>query len=207
MKKVKKTPKSRKDANLSVPSNVKKGEMTSDGISATLTGIASGTDALDGARAREKALEKIYENHVPMVYNLCYRMLGNRADAQDATQDAFVKVYRNLDKFRGRAKLSTWIYRITMNHCIDRLRRKRLKTVQISEMQASPKRSHDTRIALEKAISDLSPSYRSVFILHDVQGFRHAEIAEILNITPGSSKSLLHRSRSILRKKLEGLRR
>jgi len=158
-------------------------------------------------RAREKALEKIYSDHVPMVYNLCYRMLGNRADAQDATQDAFVKVYRSLDKFGGRAKLSTWIYRITMNHCIDRLRRKRLKTVEISEMQASPKRNHDTRIALEEAISTLSPSYRSVFVLHDIQGFRHAEIAEILKITPGSSKSLLHRSRSILRKKLEGLRR
>lgn len=158
-------------------------------------------------REREKKLEQIYADHVAMVYNLCYRMFANRADAQDATQDVFVKVYKNLHKFRGRSKLSTWIYRITMNHCIDRMRRKKLKTVELQEWVASPERDHDARIELERAVASLPVSYRSVFMLHDIQGFRHAEIAEILGITAGSSKSLLHRSRVILRKKLKGIRR
>ena len=158
-------------------------------------------------RERERKLEQVYEDHVAMVYNICYRMFANRADAQDATQDVFLKVYKNLDRFRGRSKLSTWIYRITMNHCIDRMRRKRLRTVQLQEWVASPERDHDARIELEKAVASLPASYRSVFVLHDIQGFRHAEIAEILGITPGSSKSLLHRSRVILRKKLKGIRR
>lgn len=183
--------------------------MTTEGLSAALARQELVSGSRDRVRDtdREKELEQIYHDHVAMVYNLCFRMLGNRTDAQDATQDAFVKVYKNLDRFAGRSKLSTWIYRITMNNCIDRLRRKRLKTVEITEMQASPKRDHDTRIALEQAIQTLSPSYRSVFVLHDIQGFRHAEIATILNITAGSSKSLLHRSRTILRKKLRGFRR
>ncbi|MBN2378988.1 RNA polymerase sigma factor [candidate division WOR-3 bacterium] len=208
-KKASSKPASRNGTNLSRRLYVKENEMASEGFSAVLTSqeVTSEAEAQAVARAREKVLDKIYSDHAPMVYNLCFRMLGNRADAQDATQDAFVKVYANLERFAGRAKLSTWIYRITMNHCIDRLRRKRLKTVEISEMQASPSCNHDTRIALEEAISSLSPSYRSVFVLHDIQGFHHAEIAEILKITPGSSKSLLHRSRSILRKKLEVLRR
>jgi RNA polymerase sigma-70 factor (ECF subfamily) len=158
-------------------------------------------------RERERKLEQIYEDHVAMVYNLCYRMFSNRADAQDATQDVFVKVYKNLNKFAGRSKLSTWIYRITMNHCIDRMRRKKLKTVELQDWVASPRRDHDVRLALEKAVAGLPPSYRSVFVLHDIQGFRHAEIGEILGITAGSSKSLLHRSRGILREKLKGIRR
>jgi len=181
--------------------------MASEGLTATLpeSKAASVTPSALREREREKELERIYTEHVGMVYNLCYRMLGNRADAQDATQDVFVKVYKNLERFAGRSKLSTWIYRIAMNHCIDRTRRRRLKTVELSSAIASPRRDHDARLALERAIGELPPSYRSVFVLHDVQGFRHAEIAEILKITPGSSKSLLHRSRRILREKLQGI--
>jgi len=183
--------------------------METEGLTVTLTsGQASEQARGDvGEREREKKLEQIYADHVAMVYNLCYRMFANRADAQDATQDVFIKVYKNLHKFAGRSKLSTWIYRITMNHCIDRMRRKKLKTVELQEWVASPERDHDARIELEKAVASLPASYRSVFVLHDIQGFRHAEIAEILGITPGSSKSLLHRSRVILRKKLKGIRR
>ena len=183
--------------------------METEGLTVTLTSGQAAQQARGdvGERERGKKLEQIYADHVAMVYNLCYRMFANRADAQDATQDVFVKVYKNLDRFRGRSKLSTWIYRITMNHCIDRMRRKKLKTVELQEWVASPERDHDARIELERAVSSLAASYRSVFVLHDIQGFRHAEIAEILGITPGSSKSLLHRSRVILRKKLKGIRR
>lgn len=90
-----------------------------------------------------------------------------------------------------------------MNHCIDRTRRKKLKTVELAEWIPSQKQDVDVRMALEHAVTELPPSYRSVFVLHDIQGFRHAEIGKILNITPGSSKSLLHRSRRILRDKLK----
>lgn len=181
--------------------------METEGLTVTLTSGQAVEQARGdvGERERERKLEQIYADHVAMVYNLCYRMFANRADAQDATQDVFVKVYKNLHKFAGRSKLSTWIYRITMNHCIDRMRRKKLKTVELQEWVASPKRDHDARIELEKAVASLPASYRSVFVLHDIQGFRHAEIAEILGITAGSSKSLLHRSRVILRKKLKGI--
>lgn len=183
--------------------------MSSEGLTVALTSGETnrGSRSEVEGRERERKLEEIYEDHVAMVYNICYRMFANRADAQDATQDVFLKVYKNLEGFRGRSKLSTWIYRITMNHCIDRMRRKRLKTVELQEWVASPERDHDTRIRLEKAVASLPASYRSVFVLHDIQGFHHAEIAEILGITPGSSKSLLHRSRVILRKKLKGIRR
>lgn len=179
----------------------------SEGIAATMTTEVTGKVTGVGVareRVNEKELERIYTEHVGMVYNLCYRMLHNRSDAQDATQEVFVKVYKNLSRFSGRSKLSTWVYRITMNHCIDRTRRKKLKTVPLPQTLPSPKRKDPERkLALEKAIAQLPPSYRRVFVLHDVEGFRHAEIAEILNITAGSSKSLLHRSRSILREKLQ----
>jgi RNA polymerase sigma-70 factor (ECF subfamily) len=181
--------------------------MSSEGLIVTLTSGETKRDSpsVVEERERERKLEEIYEDHVAMVYNICYRMFANRADAQDATQDVFLKVYKNLDRFAGRSKLSTWIYRITMNYCIDRMRRKKLKTVELQEWVASPERGHDVRIRLEKAVASLPASYRSVFVLHDIQGFHHAEIAEILGITPGSSKSLLHRSRVILRKKLDGI--
>jgi RNA polymerase sigma-70 factor (ECF subfamily) len=183
--------------------------MSSEGLTVALTSgeTKKGSRSEVEERERERKLEEIYEDHVAMVYNICYRMFANRADAQDATQDVFIKVYKNLEGFRGRSKLSTWIYRITMNYCIDRMRRKKLKTVELKEWVTSPERDHDVRIQLEKAVASLPASYRGVFVLHDIQGFRHAEIAEILGITPGSSKSLLHRSRVILRKKLEGIRR
>lgn len=159
------------------------------------------------ARELERRFEELYENNAGMVYNLCYRMLSNRADAQDAAQEAFCKVYKNLGKFKGRSKLSTWVYRITMNHCIDVIRRRKPPALELAEWVASPSRDNDLRMALEKAVTSLAPSYRGVFVLHDIQGFRHAEIAQILAITPGSSKSLLHRSRVILRKRLKGIRR
>lgn len=183
--------------------------MSSEGLTVAIRGGQAAQQARGdvGERERERKLEEIYEDHVAMVYNICYRMFANRADAQDATQDVFIKVYKNLHRFAGRSKLSTWIYRITMNHCIDRMRRKKLKTVELQERMTSPERDNDLRIALERAVADLPPSYRSVFVLHDIQGFQHVEIAEILGITAGSSKSLLHRSRVILRKKLQGIRR
>lgn len=185
--------------------------MAGEGLSLSLTEQGVGKEVSDKARdrEREKELERIYKEHAPMVYNLCFRMLSNRTDAQDATQEVFVKVYNNLSKFAGRSKLSTWIYRITMNHCIDRSRRKRVPTVELedwmntSESLHAPKTNHDTRIALERAVETLPPSYRGVFVLHDIQGFSHEEISDILKITPGSSKSLLHRSRMALRKKLK----
>ncbi len=187
--------------------------MASEGLSLSLTEQGVDREVSDKTRdrEREKELERIYKEHAPMVYNLCYRMLNNRSDAQDATQEVFVKVYKNLSKFAGRSKLSTWVYRITMNHCIDRSRRKKLPTVELEEsVHASawthaPQKDHDTRIALELAVETLPPSYRGVFVLHDIQGFCHEEISKILKITPGSSKSLLHRSRMALRKKLKDI--
>ncbi len=187
-----------------------KQRMAEKTVAATLVSERLGKNAPTRVEVRndkEKALERVYSDHVAMVYSICYRMLRNRADAQDATQDVFVKVYKNLDRFAGKSKLSTWIYRIATNHCIDISRRRKLPTVELKDWLSAPKREHYTKMELEKAIVELPPSYRKVFVLHDVQGFRHAEIADILKITPGSSKSLLHRSRKLLREKLADVRR
>ena len=128
-------------------------------------------------------------------------MVSNPADAEDITQDVFVRIYKKMGSFRGEAQLSTWIYRITMNCCLDHLRRrKRDLAVQLSPDFDVPGPGLDVMKVIEGALPAMPSGYRQVFVLHDIQGMRHSEIARILGIAEGASKSQLHRARAFLRK-------
>jgi RNA polymerase sigma-70 factor (ECF subfamily) len=147
--------------------------------------------------------DELYRQFRGKVFSTACRMVSNRADAEDITQDVFIKVFRKLGQFRGDAKLSTWIYRITVNACLDfRRRRRRRETVPLDETVDVASVGMSVGRLIEHAIPDLPPGCREVFVLHDIQGLKHSEIAEALGITDGASKSQLHRARGLLRRKL-----
>lgn len=152
--------------------------------------------------------EDIYTSYRSKVYTTAFRMLSHHADAEDITQDVFVRVYKKLGSFRGEAQFSTWIYRITMNCCLDHLRRrKRDLAIQLPPDFDAPGPGIDVTRVIEGALPLMPPGYREVFVLHDLQGLKHSEIAEILGIAEGASKSQLHRARAFLRKKIGPLLR
>jgi RNA polymerase sigma-70 factor (ECF subfamily) len=151
------------------------------------------------------AFEKLYQQHYKRVYAICLRMLGNPAQAEDITQEVFLLVYRKLDSFRGESAFTTWLHRLAVNQVLMYLRKRGIKleqTVddeQLLQLQSERRVSVVDRIALEKAISELPPGYRTVFVLHDVEGFEHLEISRMLGISIGTSKSQLHKARMRLR--------
>jgi RNA polymerase sigma-70 factor (ECF subfamily) len=156
-----------------------------------------------------EAFERLYRQHAHRLYNLTCRMAGS-AKADDLLQDVFLQAYRKLGSYRGDSSLGTWLYRLTINLCLDHLRSRQgkmaLVTESLDEEDADPVASterpaeaHAARLDLEQAIEALPPSYRSAFVLHDVEGYQHDEIAKLLGIAEGSSKSLLHKARMRLR--------
>lgn len=195
-------------------SNLPKGDSTSNHPAGrTSTGsdeqVSEATRAVEQTAARADQpvsiddFEELYVSERGRVFSTAYRMVGNRADAEDLTQDVFVKVFKQLHKFRGASSVSTWIYRITMNTCLDFLRkRKRRPTVSLELVGDVPADSSNLKGLIESVVSRMSEGYRTVFVLHDIQGLKHSEIAEILGITEGASKSQLHRARARLRMEL-----
>ena len=151
----------------------------------------------------ELTFERLYETYRGRVFSTAYRMLSNRADAEDVTQDIFVKVFKKLGSFRGESAVSTWIYRIAVNACLDFRRRRRLRqAVSLDDgMEVGSTPLSVTRL-IESALPRMAEGYRQVFVLHDIQGLKHEEIAKILGITDGASKSQLHRARAVLRREL-----
>jgi RNA polymerase sigma-70 factor, ECF subfamily len=156
-----------------------------------------------------EAFESLYRQHAHRLYNLSYRMAGS-AEADDLLQDVFLQAYRKLGTYKGESSLGTWLYRLTMNLCLDHLRSRRgkmaLVTDSLDEEDAAPVVSPErpaeaisARLDLEQAIEALPPSYRAAFVLHDVEGYQHDEISKLLGIAEGSSKSLLHKARMRLR--------
>lgn len=147
---------------------------------------------------------EIYESNKARIYSTAYRMLGNSADAEDVVQDVFIKAYRKLDTFEGRSQLSTWLYRITINRCLDILRkRKRQQTAPLDEAMGAVAKQTNLMKLIEGMTPSLPPGYRTVFVLHDIQGLKHFEIAKLLHITEGACKSQLHKARLMMRKKLK----
>lgn len=147
--------------------------------------------------------EKFYLDYKSKVFSTALRMVSNRADAEDITQDVFVKVFKKVGSFRGDAKLSTWVYRITVNACLDFLRRRKLRqTVPLEDCTSAGSRPIGVGPLIESTLPKLPAGYREVFVLYDIQGLKHSEIAEILGITEGASKSQLHRARAFLRREL-----
>jgi RNA polymerase sigma-70 factor (ECF subfamily) len=161
-----------------------------------------------------EAFEGLYRQHADRLYNLVYRMAGG-TEADDLLQDVFLQAYRKLGSYKGESSLGTWLYRLAMNLCLDRLRSRQSKMAGMTDSlddersapAVSPERpadAHASRLDLEQAIETLPPSYRAAFVLHDVEGYQHDEVARLLGIAEGSSKSLLHKARMKLRARLGG---
>lgn len=160
------------------------------------------------------AFEELYRSHHRRVYSLCLRMTRNISDAEDVTQEVFVQVYRKLKTFRGEASFKTWLHRLTINAVLMHFRKPVVRREQATKDESIPiglvggtqnpaRMSVVDRIALDDAIRKLSPGYRAVFILHDVEGYEHGEISKILGCAIGTSKSQLHKARLKLRCLLE----
>lgn len=140
--------------------------------------------------------------------SIARNLLGNVADAEDAVQESFLKIFRGAKTFRGGAAFSTWIYRITVNTCYDVLRRRKsrpsgssLEAEDGRQVLAGPPGSdHPLRLALEKSVARLEPRHRAVFLLFEVEGFTHGEIAQILGIPEGTSKTFLFDAKKKLQK-------
>jgi len=156
------------------------------------------------------AFEELYHRHHRRVYSLCLRMTSNPSEAEDLTQDVFIQLFRRIGSYRGEAAFSTWLHRLTVNQVLMRLRKKDIKfetTTTDGELPINAELQSGSpiippfidAIALERAITQLPPGYRTVFVLHDIEGYEHEEIANLLNITVGTSKSQLHKARIKLR--------
>ena len=149
--------------------------------------------------------EEIFKLHHQRVYGLCVRMTGSAAESEDLSQEVFVQVFRKLYTFRGESNFKTWLHRLTINHVLMHFRKnRRRRREQTTEDGVLPEQvitsfSVLDRIALEEAIAKLAPGYRAVFILHDVEGLQHSEIASILGCSVGATKSQLHKARLKLR--------
>jgi RNA polymerase sigma-70 factor (ECF subfamily) len=165
------------------------------------------------ARGDMEAFEELYKLHYRRVYCLCLRMTANASEAEDLTQDVFIHVFRKIGGFRGEATFTTWLHRLTVNQVLMHFRRnKKRKTQSSDDVEAASEPPsgaemagrmpvHD-QIALADALAKLSPGYRTVLILHDVEGYEHEEIARQLGCATGTSKSQLHKARMRLRKLL-----
>jgi RNA polymerase sigma-70 factor (ECF subfamily) len=165
------------------------------------------------------AFEFLYQLHGRRVYALCLRMVSSPADAEDLAQEAFLQLFRKISTFRGESAFSTWLHRMTVNVVLMRLRKKSLPTDSLEETidpdaeNSAPKRDVGApdlrlsgavdRVNLERSIEKLPPGYRTVFVLHDVQGYEHNEIADIMGCSVGNSKSQLHKARTRLRELLQ----
>jgi len=160
------------------------------------------------------AFNELYRTHAPRLFGLTCRMVG-RSFAEDLLQDVFLTAHRKLDKYRGESSLGTWLFRLATNVCLDHLRSRSAKnarltsefdeTVSPDELaagSAGPVAGVVDRLDLERALADLPPGCRAVFVLHDVEGFEHREIGELLGIADGTSKSQLHKARLRLRRAL-----
>src|SRR3982751_973424 len=159
------------------------------------------------------AFEEVYQRHHRRVYSICLRMLQNAHEAEDLTQDVFIQLYRKIGSFRGDSAFTTWLHRMTVNQVLMHFRKRTVKFEKTTEEGETPDQivtgtSNPERmrivdkIALDNAIEQLPTGYKNVFVLHDVEGFEHEEVAKILGCSVGTSKSQLHKARLKLRKLL-----
>lgn len=161
-----------------------------------------------------EAFAQLYSIHKKQVYSLCLRMVSNVHEAEDLTQEAFLQFHRKIDTFRGESALSTWLHRLTVNVVLMQLRKKGLQLNSLDEIMEvgpdhRPGRSFGApdlalsgaidRLVLQRAIDELPAGYRLVFVLHDIEGYEHNEIASLLDFSIGNSKSQLHKARLKLR--------
>src|SRR3989441_11750896 len=181
-------------------------------------------DAIRLAQAGDAAaFEFLYHLHGRRVYALCLRMVNNPADAEDLMQEAFLQLFRKIGTFRGESAFSTWLHRMTVNVVLMRLRKKSLpvasleETTEPDEETGGPRKDIGgpdllltgsiDRVNLQRCVEQLPPGYKTVFVLHDVQGYEHNEIADIMGCSIGNSKSQLHKARMRIRELLRETQR
>lgn len=180
------------------------------------------TDGTPPGRAEEMALvercrkgdlaafEELYRQHAGRLYSVACRMVGNPSDAEDLLQEIFLAAHRKLDSFRGESALGTWLYRLATNLCLDHLRSKTARSGQLTSALDDERELADagsraladqalTRMDLERALAQLPEGCRAAFVLHDIEGLEHREVAEALGIAEGTSKSQVHKARLRLR--------
>jgi RNA polymerase sigma-70 factor, ECF subfamily len=154
------------------------------------------------------AFEELYRAHAGKLFSVACRMVGNPADAEDLLQEIFLSAHRKLDGFRGDSALGTWLYRLATNHCLDHLRSRAARMNQLTDAlddepgQAAGRNLAEqtvTKMDLERALARLPEGCRAAFVLHDVQGLEHREVAEVLGVAEGTSKSQVHKARQRLR--------
>ena len=175
------------------------------------SGVGAAPDAADvqlAAAGDQSAFERLYHAHVARVHSLARRMLGGD-DADEATQDVFVRAWEKLGTFRGEAAFGTWLHRLAINVILGRRQSRARRWERVVEgdqlVESLPsRRSHlELRMDFETAIGRLPKGAREVFVLHDVEGFKHHEIAEMLGVTTGTTKAQLHRARMALRRHVD----
>jgi len=178
--------------------------------SSSSEGEAAGDDASDVAAAAAgdvRAFERVYRRHVARIHSTAVRMLGAE-EADDATQDVFVRAWQRLGQFRGDSAFGTWLFRLAVNVMLSRrevvaIRNKRhVDDAELVESLSSTEASPELGLDFQAAIARLPPGMRQIFVLHDIEGYKHDEIAAMLGIAQGTSKSQLHRVRMLLRKYL-----
>jgi len=170
---------------------------------------------LQAQRGDAQAFERIYQSHSRRIYCLCLRMVRNPAEAEDLTQEAFLRVFRNIRTFRGESAFSTWLHRLAVNVVLMQLRKKNLPEPVLEETkrptgESAPadQKARDSdaptsalidRVNLDRAVEQLPSSHKLVFVLHDIQGYKHHEIAKMVDCSVGTSKGRLHKAHKRLR--------
>ncbi len=170
--------------------------------------VAMQNDVAAAAAGDRKAFAKLYRAHIDKVYSLCARMLGDAAQAEEVTQDVFVRAWEKLPQFRSESAFGTWLHRVAVNVVLSHRKRVGIRErrtinddVTVNRATSRPVSVPD-RVDLELAIAKLPEGARRIFVLHDIEGFTHVEIGAQLSITTGGSKAQLHRARMLLRASL-----
>jgi len=153
-------------------------------------------------RGNLRAYERLYELHSARMKSLAFHLVGSRADAEDTVQEAFLKVYKAVRGFEGQSSLSTWIYRILINCCYDVMRKQQRLAERPAKRELSSESKLPLKIALERALESLNDRQRLVFLMFEVEGLRHSEIAGILEIPEGTSRSWLFEAKRELKRML-----
>jgi RNA polymerase sigma-70 factor (ECF subfamily) len=158
------------------------------------------------------AFETLYREHSPRIFALCLRLkAGERNDATELMQDVFVRAWRRLETFRGESAFSSWLHRLAVNTMLENARSERRRTARVLSMDdtsmlpgAAQSSGIDLRMEMEEAVASLPKGARVAFVLHDIEGYQHQEIAQQLSVSIGTVKAQLHRARRLLRDRLEG---
>ena len=158
------------------------------------------------------AFETLYHEHSARIFALCLRLQGgDRTEATELMQDAFVRAWRRLSTFRGDSAFSSWLHRLAVNTMLENARTEKRRTARVLSMEdtsmlpgAARSSGIDLRMEMEEAVASLPKGARTAFVLHDIEGYQHQEIAEQLRVSVGTVKAQLHRARRLLREKLDG---